>query len=175
MLRNKILQRFQDELDKIADAGRLELSAQGHKATGRGIASIEARVTGTADALRGQILANDYLIPVDTGVPRGRIPYSRGSGARTSLYIQGLISWAGVVRPGLSEAERKSFAFAVANVHKQQGMPSRGSYAFSSNGRRKDWIESGLVGAAENLEDRLRLFALVTEFFEGAARQATAA
>lgn len=172
-MREKILIRFRELLDELADFGREELRRQGHKATGRGIASLEGIVTRfTASEIAGAILANDYLIPVDTGVPASRIPFSPGSGAKFSLYIQGLIRWAGVVKPGLSDLERKSFAFAVAYTQLREGMPTRGSYSFSNNGRRKNWVAFGLESKEEYIEQQLRLFQIINDSFETAISEA---
>ena len=155
-------------LKELEATGKAELKAQGHVATGRGINSIQALITEQSeDRAVGVIMAEDYLIgPVDKGVKRSRIPYTPGqSRARTSLYIQGLINWARTVKPSLTDQERKSFAFAVAAKHKKEGMPTRGSYAFSTNGRRKGWIENGIELNAKGLGDRLRLFAILKAQF----------
>jgi len=53
-------------------------------------------------------------------------------------------------------------------------MPTRGSYAFSANGRRKGWIENGIVLNAEGIERRLRLLELFTARFEKAVFKAAA-
>lgn len=168
MLTNEIAAEFLRMLKDLEKTGKDELKAQGHVATGRGLNSIQALITDqSVDRLVGVIMAEDYLIgPVDKGVKRSRIPYTPGrSRARTSLYIQGLINWARTVKPGLSDQERKSFAFAVAAKHKKEGMPTRGSYAFSSNGRRKGWIENGIELNAAGIADRLRLLELFTARF----------
>jgi hypothetical protein len=49
--------------------------------------------------------------------------------------------------------EKKSLgiAFAIAATHKKEGMPSKGSYAFSSTGKRLAWIEE----AFKNNEDKI--------------------
>jgi len=164
-------------LKELETTGKAELKAQGHVATGKGIASIEALITEqSVDRLVGVIMAEDYLIgPVDKGVKRSRIPYTPGkSRARTSLYIQGLINWIRTIKPSLSDQERKGFAFAIAATHKKEGMPTRGSYAFSANGRRKGWIENGIVLNAEGIERRLRLLELFTARFEKAVFKAAA-
>jgi hypothetical protein len=45
---------------------------------------------------------------------------------------------------GLGSREALSAAFATAKKHKREGMPSRGSYAFSSNGRRTGFVKNTL-------------------------------
>lgn len=154
----------------MADEGRMELARQGHKATGKLINSLEARITSDdVDRLVGVILSNDYGLIVDQGVKPSRIPFGgSGSPGATSKYIQGLFNWVAVIKPGLSQGERRSFVFAIANTHKKEGMPTRGSYAFSQNGRRKSWIKYGLESSEEQVERDLRLFAILSLSFEQA-------
>jgi len=63
-----------------------------------------------------------YGIFLDRGVKAANIPYSRGSGAGSSKYIDGLTRYANL-RLGLSGKDALSFAFAVANKQKKVGMP----------------------------------------------------
>lgn len=171
-LGTKILKRFQLALENMADNGRLELARQGHKATGSLINSLEAKITSSdIDRLVGVIMSNDYGVIVDQGVPPNRVPFGGGSG-NSSQYIQGLLNWVSIIRPGLSSQEAKSFVFAIANTHKKEGIPSRGSYAFTSNGRRKNWIKFGLESQADQLEKDLRLFAILSLSFEEAFKNA---
>ena len=126
----------------IGQALRTELEQQGHVATGRLLDSVEAVPLIFNDGFRIDVYYEDYGNPVDTGVSAGNIPFSPGSGARQSRYITGLIEWVGV--KGLAAAgsrEAKSIAFAIAHTHKKEGMPSRGSYKFSNNGRRTNWVK----------------------------------
>lgn len=167
-VRERILTNFSKALDRMAKRGKDELEAQGHKASGRGIESIEGKVsTRTIRVLEGVILGEDYLVPVDTGVEASRIPYSRSGNGGTSKYIEELIRWAGIVKPALSENERKSFAFAVANKHKQEGNPTANSFSFSNNGRRKGWIANAFdtEQAKKEFEKELDLAAILSEEF----------
>jgi len=121
-----------------------ELEGQGHKASGALIRSLEIKIVQTTKGLEGQVWLNDYSRYLNTGVPAARIPFSgrrSGGGNRKSKFITALIRWAGFVKRGLSFKGRKSFAFAVAHKLKKEGMPTRGSFAFSKNGRRKGWEE----------------------------------
>ena len=169
----KVIERFQDGLNKLADSGKLELAAQGHKASGKGVNSIEAKITSkNLDKLIGVILANDYLIPVDSGVKASRVPFGGTGGGGTSKYIEGLLSWVNIIKPGLSERKKLSFVFAIAKTHKKQGIPTSGSYRFSQNGRRKNWILNGIEKQAEGFEDEFRLFDLIVDSFEESIRLA---
>lgn len=142
-IRNIIRNRFEQELEAIIVDLRDELNQQGHRATG----SLENSLTfeikdSDSDGFLGVIFGNDYWEALETGVAASRIPYTPGKGrGGTSKYIQALIEWAGVVRPELDEKERKSFVFAVATVASREGNPTRGSYSFSRNGERKNFVQ----------------------------------
>ena len=157
-------------LEFLIDKAKEELKSQGHRVTGRLEKSLEAVITFGADVIRGQILVEEYGIYLDKGVKPPRIPYQRGSGAGRSQYIQSLLEWAKKVKPSLSDKARKSFVFAVANKQKKEGNPTRGSYVYSSNGRRKGWIKHGLENPSENFDRVLDLekYAelLLDEFFQ---------
>jgi hypothetical protein len=157
--------RFRDALKKLAEAGKIELVQQGHKATGKLVNSIEEKVVeATLDKLVGVIYSEDYYIYVNDGVKASRVPFSgsRGSSSnQTSKYIEGLLRWAQVVKPGLNEKERKSFVFAVANTHRKEGIPTSGSFSYSKNGRRTAWIRYGFEEYVPVLENNLRLFDLL--------------
>jgi len=126
----------------IADV-REEIEAQGHRASGRLWQSIEADIK--ADILDGSwtvnVMMEDYGAAVNDGVRASRVAYQRGSGRKSSKFISALLEWADIVKPGLSEKEKRGFVFAVANNAKKEGIPSAGSYSFSSNGRRTLFLE----------------------------------
>lgn len=142
-IKNIIRGRFKEELALIISDLKDELNQQGHRATGSLENSLTFEVKDSdSDGLLGTIFGNDYWRPVDTGVSAGRIPYSPGKGrGGTSRYIQALIEWAAVVRPELDERERKGFVFAVATKASREGTPTRGSYSFSRNGARTNFVQ----------------------------------
>lgn len=115
-----------------------EFVGQGHHLTGAFEGSLHGTVlnTGMKTQLRGQMAS--YGIFVNTGVNASRIPYNEGSGAGTSKYITALINYWKL--RGLNEKEATRAAFATAKTHKKEGMPSAGSYMFSSTGQRKSFI-----------------------------------
>ena len=168
LTKQKILAKFFDLLLELADDGKAELLMQGHNASGKGIASIKPKITSTdLNQLVGAIMAEGYLLVQDSGLPASSIPFSgTGGGSRSSKYIKGLMRWIQIIKPGLEILERKSFAFAIANTHKKEGMPTGGAYNWTLNGRRTDWIQYGLDEKAQNLEDRLRVLDLIVESFE---------
>ena len=138
-----------------------ELAQQGHRASGALEKSIEALVEEKGSILVGKILMSDYSIYLDKGVKPERVPFNPGSGAKSSKYIDALIEWSRWIKPGLSERERKSFAFAVAHTAKREGHPTSGSYAFSQNGRRKSWSEFSID---RNLDEFIEILDLESEF-----------
>lgn len=123
---------------------REESKAQGHYLTGAMESSL-SYVTGRLGPLR--ILTGtgvDYTHYVNNGVATDRIPFRQGSGVKTSAYIEGLKQFF-ILRKGLSEKEALSAAIATAKVHKKEGMPSKASYAYSSNGERTGMIEAAIT------------------------------
>lgn len=168
--KQEILTKFLTALEGMAETGRIELAEQGHKATGRGIRSIEPKAFYRGlDTLVGIIEANDYLMILDAGVPASRIPFSRPTGrGGTSAYIEGLIRWARVVKPGLSLRERRSFAFAVAQNQKKFGSPTPGAFRFSRNGRRTGWIKNSFLKEENEkaLIEALQVAEILADSFE---------
>lgn len=152
---------FAREAAKILEAEiKRQLSLQGHKLTGALEASIETKVMiKDYTTARIAVLANDYALPLNDGVPATRIPFSPGSGKKTSKYIQGLMNFARL-RFNLSDpSEIKGAAFAIAYKHKQQGMPTRASLQFSKTGQRKFALDEAIRDAQPKIQ------ALAPDFF----------
>lgn len=128
----------------IIEAGiREESRAQGHHLTGAMENSL-SYVTGRLGPLR--ILtgtAAEYTRFVNYGVGSGRVPFQQGSGAGKSLYIEGLTKF--FMLRGLGPKEAMGAAFATAKTHKKEGMPSKGSYRYSSTGSRTGMIEAAMT------------------------------
>lgn len=115
-----------------------KLKEQGHNNTGSLLNSISYKITQTADSIITDFYMNNYGNIVDLGVRAKRIRYRRGSGKEKSEYIDGLINY--FESKGLSDEESKRAAFATANVHKQEGMPTKESSRFSKNGERTGFV-----------------------------------
>ncbi|SFW16080.1 hypothetical protein [Chitinophaga sancti] len=137
----------------IVNAGiKDESRAQGHYLTG-GLENSLSYVVGKLGPLR--ILtgtAVDYTRFVNNGVAAGRVPYSPGSrsGAGTSQYIEGLRQfW---ILRGKSDKEALALAFATANKHKQEGMPTSASKRYSSTGQRTGMIEAAMTKKEQELD-----------------------
>jgi len=143
-----------DIMSEIRDSLRVELERQGHVLTGRLSESIEFDISADGFSIVGRMYFEDYGIFVETGVTADRIPYGGRSGrGGKSKYIQGLITfWEG---RGLSGREAIGAAFATANVHAREGMPSRSSYAFSQTGERTGFVRTVLERQSDDITDRI--------------------
>ena len=119
---------------------RRELKDQGHNMTGALSSSVAVTplVAGDTISLIGTFLK--YGAPLDTGVVKERVPYKPGSGKKESDYIDGLIRFVKLRRIATNDAEAKSIAFAIATKHKEEGIPTKESFTFSKNGRRRNWV-----------------------------------
>lgn len=141
-------------LEQIAalaiQAVAIEWKAQGHNLSGKAIRELETRIVekGNVTIIEGYVI--DYMANINSGVPASRIPYSPGSGARTSKYIDGLIDYV-KRRMGKSDREAQRIAFAIASKHKREGMPTKASRRFSKTGKRTGFIEQAL----DNIEPQL--------------------
>lgn len=169
----QILQRFFIALEAMADRGKREIAAQGHKASGKGIESTEAQlVQKNLNKLVGHILTEDYMLVVDSGVPGSKVAFNRGSGAGTSELIEGLMDWINTIRPGMAENERLSFAIAIATVAKKTGIPTPGSFKFSNNGRRKFWIQNSFetTEAVKEFQEIFDVFQILSSTFNNSLR-----
>lgn len=129
---------------------RKELRSQGHVLTGTLERSIDVVTEETGSALIFLIVMEKYGEAIDTGVASSRIPYTRGSGKKTSDYIEGLkVFWR---LRGLSPKEAERASFATANKHKAEGMPTKTSYNFSKNGRRLGFFSLTIENSLEHIE-----------------------
>lgn len=141
-------------LEQIASlalqAVAIEWKAQGHNLTGKAIREMETRIVekGNITVIEGYVI--DYMATINAGVTASRIPYTRGSGARSSQYIKGLTDYV-KRRMGKSDKEAQRIAFAIASRHKKEGMPTKASRRFSKTGKRTGFIEQAL----EDVEPQL--------------------
>lgn len=145
-------------IDYGAESGKKELRDQGHKVSGKLEKSIHTKVSGLINGvLTGEISALDYGNYLDKGVRKNRIRYNPKI----------LLPWIRKIKPGLSVREQISFAYAIRAKHRKEGMPTRNSYSFSKNGRRKGWIKNGIVNKQKEIDEIINLVGfldlLVTE------------
>ena len=134
----------------------LELISQGHKNTGSLISSMSSKIINLGNVKELQIFMNEYGLIVNDGVKANKVPYSRGSkrGGK-SRYIQGLIDF--VKNKGLAsgDKEAQSIAFAIAAVHKKEGIGTNKSKRFSKNGKRKGWIDDTLKDKLDSIANQV--------------------
>ena len=138
---------FLEAMEIFRDEMALEARAQGHYQTGAGESSLEIEVKESTTGLQGVITGQGYLLVVNAGLPPERIRYP----------IRVMIQY--FRRHGLSDREATRAAWATRTIHKRTGMPTRGSYAFSSTGERKGFltraIDRGLSKVSKLFETRL--------------------
>lgn len=139
---------------------RKELKDQGHNLSGRLSKSLQI----TPIFNRGQITLLgsffNYGAPVDQGVTASKIPFTPGSGKKSSKYIDGLIRFVKLRRIETDDKKAKSVAFAIAFKHKKEGMPTKSSFKFSKNGRRRGWISHVLDSNEQVISE------LISDIFE---------
>jgi len=117
-----------------------ELVSQGHRLTGKLIASIEVKLASMIDKLQLEGKFEDYGIVVDTGVDASVVRsklFNPGSGRKRSRYITGLINWARI-KFSVDARKAKGIAFAIAHTHLKTGIPTSGE-------RGKGWVSKTLV------------------------------
>lgn len=127
----------------VVESLRVQYRLQGHRLTGRLQKSIEYEVQPTKQGATLRIFMEGYGIVLDQGVRPSRIPFGGGGGG-SSKYIQGLRSFA-KKRFGVGQKEATRIAFAIANKHKKEGMPTRASRRYSKTGKRTGAISAALL------------------------------
>ena len=108
-----------------------ELLGQGHKATGNLINSFEQRVIELPNSIVIEILMDEYGIYVNEGRKTG--------GKKVPINV--LVEWIERKAIASGDKEVKSMAFAIQNTIHKEGIPTKGSFKFSNNGRRKGFID----------------------------------
>lgn len=142
-----------EKLENILNEALMdEWEAQGHKMTGAVYKEIEYKIKQTVDTLTLSGYMPFYGNIIASGTPEHKIPYSGRSGrGGVSKYIEALQRYA-QWKMGITDPKKSlSVAFAIATVQKRSGMPTPGSYRYSSSGKRKDWVEE----AFKNNEDKI--------------------
>lgn len=132
----------EDAVKLLTTGFKQELRDEGHVHTGKLVSSVRYEIEVVATSIIAYMYMEDYGFIVNQGVPANRIPYKKGSGNKSSKYIDGLIDY--FKKKGLGLVESKRAAFATANKHIVEGMPTRGSFAYSNNGRRTKFVEATL-------------------------------
>ena len=123
-----------------------EFQNAGHKMTGKLIDDIETDTRLMREGFIQDYLMYKYGAYQSLGVPASRIPFSPGSGAGKSLYIDALIRYV-QARKGITDLKKaKSVAFAIAHVQKRVGMQIR------THGQGTGWIDKAIERIDEKLD-----------------------
>lgn len=155
---DNLIDRFEKGIKIISKAMQDEFIAQGHSTSGSTIKSFEERVRKDFKGLVGEILVASHAIFVDKGTKPHRPPFGA------------IFKWTKDVAPGLSDKERRSFAFAVINKIEAEGTPTSGSYSFSSNGRRTEFSSIGADAAQKDFEEALDYLMFLIELGDEALK-----
>lgn len=136
-----------------------EFKQQGHVLSGKLLASIRTKAEQfiSGDAVIEVSMLDRYVF-TERGVRASRVPFgtrrSRGARGGTSQYIQGLVDFVLLRKITTNPKKALGIAFAIAHTQKKQGQPTRGSYAYSNNGRRLRFQRTVLKGKAFKSETR---------------------
>ena len=108
-----------------------ELIQQGHEASGNLVNCFEQRVIEVPNSIVIEILMDEYGIYVNEGRKTG--------GKKVPINV--LVDW--IERKAIvnGDKEVKSLAFAIQQTIHKEGIPTKGSFKFSNNGRRKGFID----------------------------------
>lgn len=175
-LTDKIKALFQKKGRALSEEIKAELKDQGHLHTGKLFNSIEANATTEGKEVALNVDMLDYFVYVNYGVKARRIPFGKKrTGKKKSKYIEALINY--FKQKGKDDDDAKSAAFATARKHKKEGMPTKGSYAYSSNTRRLKFIKEStdVSKSIEELDTQIqdeieKEYNLIFDKFEKAVR-----
>jgi hypothetical protein len=121
-----IYQRLGEQVGEVVKkAVKQAFIMQGRTLTGALVNSIDYSVNATVTSAFIEFTLLDYGMILNYGVPANRIPFSPGSGAKSSKYIDGLKMYA-KLRFNANDKEAERIAFAIARKHKKFGMPLDG-------------------------------------------------
>ena len=142
-------------LEYAAAQAKKELEDQGHRLTGDLINTIRVEVQAKRDAILGLVWMNEYYPYLEYPLPADRVPYSRGSGRKTSKVVQALERY--WQKRGLSGREALSASFATLNKWKAEGRPTKASFRFSKNGRRTGFLAATIAQIEAKADEVLSL------------------
>jgi hypothetical protein len=149
----QIYQKLGEDIGKVvSEAVKKAFILQGRRLTGALVNSIDYNVKATVNSAYIEFTLLDYGMILNYGVPASRIPFSPGSGARSSKYIDGLKAYA-KLRFSVNDKEAERIAFAIAYKHKKRGMPLDGKTGAVEDGIKEssDEVQALISDALENL------------------------
>lgn len=144
ILHQQLFEEVQLIMEFIRDVVIERYEAQGHSLTHSLADTAKIEVAKLTNGVIGVLWLNDYWEVLNTGVTAENIPFDPGSGKSKSAYIDGLTEYF-KLRLGVSEDEAKSFAFATAYKHLQEGMPTKASERFSQTGKRTGFLTDSVT------------------------------
>lgn len=148
-LADQAIRRAASALARYAiKAARKELREQGHYLTGGLEKSMTEETQVQDDAITSRVSMNAYFTYLQRRLPSDKVPYSRGSGAKSSKAVEGLLRYWKL--RGLAPKEARSATFATLNKWKQEGRPTRASFRYAKNGRRTGFLEYTVEDVTEN-------------------------
>ena len=139
-INDAITKVLEKRMDQFVEDVKKELTDQGHVLTGKLRDSIRYEIRSLPNLIQAVVWMEDYGFTIDKGLKPSEVPYNPGSGAAESDYIQGLFTFWKL--KGLGSEEALNAAFATANKHLQEGMPTENSFNFSNNGRRTGFFSN---------------------------------
>jgi hypothetical protein len=138
-----IYQRLGEQVGEVVKkAVKQAFIMQGRTLTGALVNSIDYSVNATVTSAFIEFTLLDYGMILNYGVPANRIPFSPGSGAKSSKYIDGLKMYA-KLRFNANDKEAERIAFAIAHKHKKFGMPLD---------KKTGAVEEGIKESSEEVE-----------------------
>lgn len=126
----RLRDNLRDALEYIISISKQELRNQGHFNTGNLENSFLAKIR-SAEPI-GDIYVNDYGLDLDAGVDSSRIDINTQSKI-LEPWVQSKLNITG--------KEYKSIAFLIARKQSIEGIPTKNSFKYSTNGRRTGWID----------------------------------
>jgi hypothetical protein len=106
----------------VQSAVRQAWKMQGHDLTGALSKSLDYEIEAKTDSAKIEFMLLNYGMVLNYGVTPERIPFTEGSGAKGSKYIDGLKLFA-KLRFKADDETALRIAFAIARKHKKHGMP----------------------------------------------------
>jgi len=159
----QIYQKLGEDIGKVVtEAVKKAFILQGRKLTGALVNSIDYNVKATVNSTYIEFTLLDYGMILNYGVPASRIPFSPGSGAKSSKYIDGLKAYA-KLKFSVNDKEAERIAFAIAYKQKKRGMPLDGKTGAVDNAIKdsSDEVQALISDALENLISLLFVSAFV--------------
>ena len=138
----------------IAERIKEEFVKQGHSMTQEWENNVIAEEDNDNSA---SVWAYGYGLVLNEGVTADRIPFGgNGTSSNTeSKYILGLVRFAKLRKPGISDKQALRMAFAIANVQKMEGMPTDNSFQYSTTTERKGFIAVSEILYIADLDDKV--------------------